>query len=519
MGTIKNFIEKIKSARYGKDVRQSIVDALEQTYDDAIANGHTDMEVVKARDKYDNLNSRLEADKTERIELTNKEAENRKNADANLQSQINGLASGSPLAASSMAEMTDTTRIYVNTTDGHWYYYNGTNWVVGGKYQAPEDSNTVNLLVGDVDDLNNSVFTIEKGLSILNPNLQYTVNKFLSSKGSLLDADGYYLTDFIEASPDITYIMLQSDNKNPGKGQSLQSQNYICFYARNKEFISSIGSGNYNFTMPSNSKYFRTAFANETTKNKLLSIVPFIEGQINNYDLSFYGLKKIERYITKSQSLTKVNPLNNKKILVFGDSMVYGHTIPEQSWAKLLADDNNMQLTNLSQNGTTLTYVNSEINGASFSADDSVYKKVMDNINNPVDADYIIVFAGTNDIARSVEIGSPDDDKATSFYGALNRICSRLIQTYPDKHICFITPYARYAGNANYDICKKYVDAIIEVCSKHGGIPVFNNMLDGAIDFNNNYQVQSLTLNDTYHLNAEGHLRAKHKYEEFLKSL
>ena len=45
----------------------------------------------------------------------------------NLQSQINGLASGSPLVASSISGMTDTTRVYVNTTDGKWYYYNGSS--------------------------------------------------------------------------------------------------------------------------------------------------------------------------------------------------------------------------------------------------------------------------------------------------------------------------------------------------------------------------------------------------------
>ena len=32
--------------------------------------------------------------------------------------------------------MTDTTRVYVNTTDGKWYYYNGTSWVPGGVYQT-----------------------------------------------------------------------------------------------------------------------------------------------------------------------------------------------------------------------------------------------------------------------------------------------------------------------------------------------------------------------------------------------
>ena len=49
-------------------------------------------------------------------------------------SKIEAAQSGSPLVASSTAGMTDTTRVYVNTTDGNWYYYNGTQWVAGGQY-------------------------------------------------------------------------------------------------------------------------------------------------------------------------------------------------------------------------------------------------------------------------------------------------------------------------------------------------------------------------------------------------
>lgn len=66
------------------------------------------------------------------------EANTRENSDSNLQSQINSLASGSPLVASSISEMTDTSRVYVNTSDGNWYYYNGTSWVNGGVYQSKE---------------------------------------------------------------------------------------------------------------------------------------------------------------------------------------------------------------------------------------------------------------------------------------------------------------------------------------------------------------------------------------------
>ena len=52
--------------------------------------------------------------------------------------QIASVESGSPLVASSTAEMTDTTRVYVNTTDGKWYYYDGDSWEIGGTYQSVE---------------------------------------------------------------------------------------------------------------------------------------------------------------------------------------------------------------------------------------------------------------------------------------------------------------------------------------------------------------------------------------------
>lgn len=53
-----------------------------------------------------------------------------------IQNQVNSLASGSPLVASSTSEMTDTDRVYVNTTDGKWYYYDGDSWEIGGTYQS-----------------------------------------------------------------------------------------------------------------------------------------------------------------------------------------------------------------------------------------------------------------------------------------------------------------------------------------------------------------------------------------------
>lgn len=63
---------------------------------------------------------------------------NRSNSDANLQSQISGLASGAPIPVSSTSAMTDTSKIYVNTSNGYWYYYDGDSWEQGGVYQSSQ---------------------------------------------------------------------------------------------------------------------------------------------------------------------------------------------------------------------------------------------------------------------------------------------------------------------------------------------------------------------------------------------
>ena len=68
----------------------------------------------------------------------------RQAADEELQNNIDALRSaiGSPLVASTAAEMTDTNRVYVYVgsetgyANGHWYYYNGTAWADGGVYNA-----------------------------------------------------------------------------------------------------------------------------------------------------------------------------------------------------------------------------------------------------------------------------------------------------------------------------------------------------------------------------------------------
>ena len=60
-----------------------------------------------------------------------------------LESMIQRVASGAPIVVSSASAMTDTGQIYVLSTDGNWYYHNGTAWVSGGTYGAVATDTTL----------------------------------------------------------------------------------------------------------------------------------------------------------------------------------------------------------------------------------------------------------------------------------------------------------------------------------------------------------------------------------------
>ena len=72
--------------------------------------------------------------------------------------KIQSLTNFSPIPVSSIDDMSDTSKVYLNTTDGYWYYYNGTQWSIGEKYQTPEDSQTLENLDNQVNNINNDLY-------------------------------------------------------------------------------------------------------------------------------------------------------------------------------------------------------------------------------------------------------------------------------------------------------------------------------------------------------------------------
>lgn len=167
----------------------------------------------------------------------NEETLSRTNADNNLQSQISSLASGSPKAVNSISQMTDTTKNYVLTTDGHWYYYNGTTWADGGVYQS----------TGIADES----ITPEK-TTFIN---KYTNNYFDKTdiiEGGFYNSNGYWVTSESYISSNKIYISDETELVTNSTGIK-------SYFDSNDTFISAQTSTT--LTIPANTSYFYVALS------------------------------------------------------------------------------------------------------------------------------------------------------------------------------------------------------------------------------------------------------------------
>lgn len=121
MADIQTYLDYILSKVYGKDVRQAIVDAINQCYTDATA-GITPVIT------------------TEQIAGGTKFTVTVGSVSTSFD-VMNGI-SPQVATANTASAMTDTDLIYIYTgsetgyVNGDWYYYDGTAWQDGGQYQS-----------------------------------------------------------------------------------------------------------------------------------------------------------------------------------------------------------------------------------------------------------------------------------------------------------------------------------------------------------------------------------------------
>ena len=197
----------------------------------------------------------------------------------NLNNKINGLASGSPLVANSITEMTDTSKTYVNTFDGNWYYYDGSSWQVGGVYQATkiEDSSITRYMLNN--ELKKSIY------HLISTEIDKTLGKesqFLKDANSQVFAYGASSHSLvITIKPNTKYIVQKVQSERFALYTSISAPdtgvpitNYIQNNTKSELEISSGVDDNYLTIL------FYNSSLDSLTKNEIYNSLKIYEGEV-----------------------------------------------------------------------------------------------------------------------------------------------------------------------------------------------------------------------------------------------
>lgn len=127
-----------------------------------------------------------------------------------LETMIQRVASGAPIVVASTSAMTDTAQIYVLSTDGNWYYHNGSTWVAGGVYGAVATDTTLTQTgaAADAKAVGDEIVKLKADLKSAVDNLLYLsidesefiAKKYIWSDGKIYSSSTYTLSPYIRCA-------------------------------------------------------------------------------------------------------------------------------------------------------------------------------------------------------------------------------------------------------------------------------------------------------------------------------
>ena len=160
--------------------------------------------------------------------------------------------------------------------------------------------------------------------------------------------------------------------------------------------------------------------------------------------------------VERAKSMRESN-LKGKRIYAFGDSIVYGHTLPKKSFMRIIAEETGAELTMCAVNGSTV------IRG-----DNHILTQVG---NAPAEKPDMIIFDGyTNDAYErnknlwgEITDAEPDD---TTFCGGFEKIVQTMQQKWRGVPLFFVTIHK--SGGREWDIQCTLRALAMEICEKYG---------------------------------------------------
>ena len=222
--SIQNYLNQIKSAVFGKDVRQSIHDAIKQCYDDAsIDHDNANMEVKLARGSHDTLNERFTS--VEENIKNNSEQLDTKAPISYVDTKIGNMGNTKTFKGRCLYSELPTS----STVDDYWYVsdrnsnycWNGSQWIdIGNNLDVGSNSIALTNLEIDVQE---DIGEYKEIIGLLTENKAYYPNSnvatvFESSKWSNIIIDNLIYGTVFKVTlsyinPDNMYGIIFTDNE------------------------------------------------------------------------------------------------------------------------------------------------------------------------------------------------------------------------------------------------------------------------------------------------------------------
>ena len=137
-------------------------------------------------------------------ETINPLVDNQNNRIQVIEDKVNAVSTFAPIPVSSIANMTNTSKTYLLTTDGKWYYYNGSSWVAGGVYQSVSLNDNSVYLHNLSNNLASNIYHLQNDVSLLgasrnnnnateNPN---TTSPFFIKAGTTINFSDEFVANY-----------------------------------------------------------------------------------------------------------------------------------------------------------------------------------------------------------------------------------------------------------------------------------------------------------------------------------
>ena len=190
--------------------------------------------------------------------------------------------------------------------------------------------------------------------------------------------------------------------------------------------------------------------------------------------------------------------------MVIGDSYVRNHRRPvEETWHARVAERLGMNYRNYGINGNSIAFDRTK---------QGFGKSMLERYQEMTDsADFVLVIAGHNDAFMIRD----NCDSLALFRLRLDSLCVGLKHKYPQAKIGFVTPWAVERPGFI-----EVTQTIRDVCAQHNIFVLDAARTSGILPMDTAFRKKYFqALNDTAHLNAEGHALLLNWGEKFLRML